>query len=143
MTIQAILNSKGNQVETVLPTETLATVVDRLRAKKIGALVVSTDGSTVSGIISERDIIRALSERGTEALDRQVQDVMTRHVVTAETGYSVRDVMKTMTERRIRHLPVVEDGALKGIISIGDIVKVRLEQVESEAHALRDYIAGG
>ena len=143
MTIQAILNSKGNQVETVLPTETLATVVDRLRAKKIGALVVSTDGSTVSGIISERDIIRALSERGTEALDRQVHDVMTRHVVTAEAGYSVRDVMKTMTERRIRHLPVVEDGALKGIISIGDIVKVRLEQVESEAHALRDYIAGG
>lgn len=143
MTIQAILNSKGTQVETALPTETIATIVDRLRAKKIGALVVSTDGSTVSGIISERDIIRVLSERGNDALDRQVQDVMTRNVVSAKAGDSVRDVMEIMTERRIRHLPVVEDGVLKGIISIGDVVKVRLEQVESEAHALRDYIAGG
>ena len=143
MTIQSILNAKGTAVETITPDVPLSTVIDRLHARRVGALVVSEDGKAVSGIISERDIIGALCRNGAAALDQPVQKVMTAQVVTASRDDSVGEAMAIMTERRIRHLPVVEDGVLCGIISIGDVVKVRIDQAETEAHALRDYIAGG
>jgi CBS domain-containing protein len=142
MKVRDILNHKGNSVATVRPDTTVATVIHRLMLERIGALVVSDDGSRVLGIISERDIVRIVGERGAEALapDLTVEQVMTRHVLTCGQDDSVKDLMSTMTQRRIRHLPVVEDGRMIGIVSIGDVVKNRVEEVELEANVLREYI---
>jgi CBS domain-containing protein len=142
MKVRDILAHKGRNVITIRPETSVATVVHRLALERIGALVVSDDGSRVLGIISERDIVRVLAERGAEILatSLKVEDVMTRHVMTCAQEDSVKEIMGVMTQRRIRHLPVVESGRMIGIVSIGDVVKNRLEEVELEANVLREYI---
>jgi CBS domain-containing protein len=142
MKVRDILAHKGRSVVTVRPETTVATVVHRLALERIGALVVSDDGARVLGIISERDIVRMLAERGAEILatDLHVEGIMTRHVLTCTQDDSVKELMSIMTQRRIRHLPVVEDGRMIGIVSIGDVVKNRVEEVELEANVLREYI---
>ncbi|MGF1609088.1 MAG: CBS domain-containing protein [Kiloniellales bacterium] len=127
---------------TVRPDATIATVVRLLKLEGIGALVVSTDGSKVQGIISERDVVRGLAEHGAALLEMPVSSLMTRVVKTCRLDAPITDVMAEMTRSRFRHLPVVEDGQLRGIVSIGDVVKNRLEELETETHVLRDFIVG-
>ncbi len=141
MHVKVVLKSKGTAVETVRPESTIADAVDRLKTKRIGVLVVSNDGSTVSGIISERDIVNGLAEFGSSLLDQRVDALMTREVKTCTPEDTVNSVMELMTDRRIRHLPVIQDGVLAGIISIGDAVKNRLQELESETEHLREYIS--
>ena len=143
MHVSAILKTKGSTVHWLPADATLAAAAVELTARHIGALVVSTDGQTISGIISERDIIRALSQTGVEAFEHTCAKYMTREVVTCNVGDTLATIMAIMTERRIRHLPVVEDGTLQGIITIGDVVKRRLDEVEEEAETMRNMIAGG
>ena len=145
MKVESILAAKGERVETIRPDRQITLAAAKLRDARIGALVVSTDGSEVKGIISERDIVRGIAERGAEALELAVSNLMTPKVITCSPDDSVTHLMKVMTDRRIRHLPVVSaDGELRGIISIGDVVKNRLEELELEATVLRDaYIARG
>ena len=142
MKVRDIIAHKGSAVVTVRPDTTVATTVHRLMLERIGALIVSDDGARVLGIVSERDIVRVVAERGAEALapDLTVEEIMTRHVLTCGLEDTVKDLMTTMTQRRIRHLPVVESGKLVGIVSIGDVVKNRVEEVELEANVLREYI---
>lgn len=140
MHVTAILNDKGRAVECAGPEQTVMDVAKRLSARRIGAVVVTSPDGKVVGIISERDIIRVLGAHGTEALEWPVADVMTRRVVTCREHDTVGDLMEQMTERRFRHLPVVENGRLVGIISIGDVVKRHVAEVESDATAMRDYI---
>jgi CBS domain-containing protein len=140
MNVEGILKTKGSSVITIAPDARIGQAVDLLRQKGIGAVVVSTDGETVAGILSERDVVHALAERGAELLGLSVSALMTRHVFTCKPGDSTADLMAEMTRRRIRHLPVVEDGKLAGIVSIGDVVKSRLDEVEEEANSLRQFI---
>ena len=140
MNVEAILRTKGRSVVTVAPDATIAAAIELLRRQGIGALVVSGDGSTVAGILSERDVVHALAERGASLLALPVAALMTRHVFTCTPTDSIAELMAEMTGRRIRHLPVVENGRLAGIVSIGDVVKNRLDEVESEANSLRAFI---
>ena len=140
MNVEAILKGKGRSVMTIAPTATVGDAVDLLREKGIGALVVSSDGATVAGILSERDVVHALADRGAGLLALQVSALMTRHVFTCQPGDSIAELMAEMTERRIRHLPVIENGRLAGIVSIGDVVKNRLDEIEAEASSLRQFI---
>ncbi|MGH6661698.1 MAG: CBS domain-containing protein [Rhodospirillales bacterium] len=140
MTVQNILNEKGTKVATVRPHETIGTLVHKLKLENIGAVVVSQDGKRVDGIISERDIVRGLAAHGAELLAMRVDKLMIRDVLTCAPEDSVKDVMQTMTSRRVRHLPVVVKGKMVGVVSIGDVVKDRLQDVEMEARVLRDYI---
>jgi CBS domain-containing protein len=140
MNVEAILKGKGRSVMTIAPDALIGEAVDRLRQKGIGALVVSTDGASVAGILSERDIVHALAERGARLLELQVSALMTRHVFTCKPSDSIAELMSEMTERRIRHLPVIENGRLAGIVSIGDVVKNRLDEIEAEASSLRQFI---
>lgn len=143
MNVQSIIGSKGAGVATVARTASLHEVVRLLGERRIGALVVSADGGAIDGIISERDIVRAASGAGAAALDATVESVMSSDVVTCALGDGVDRLMSLMTERRIRHLPVVDEhGKLAGIISIGDVVKARLTELEHENQALADYISG-
>jgi CBS domain-containing protein len=143
MNVQSIIGSKGDAVDTVAQTATLHDAVRQLGERRIGALVVSGDGRKIEGIISERDIVRALANRGSAALDGSVGSVMSTDVVTCSAGDGVDRLMLLMTERRIRHLPVVDaQGHLSGIVSIGDVVKNRLAELEHENHALSQYISG-
>jgi CBS domain-containing protein len=142
MNVETILRGKGQKVATIRPDETVAAVVDRLVSQNIGALVVSANGASVDGIISERDIVHGLADRGAGLLSLKVGDVMTRNVITCDPADTVDQLMAEMTNRRIRHFPVVEDGRLCGIVSIGDVVKNRLDEVEYEARSLRSFIAG-
>ncbi len=142
MTVQAILNAKGSDVATAQPDVSIKELVRQLKDRGVGALVISDDGRAVQGIISERDVMRGLAKHGAGALDMQASVLMTKDVQTGKLADTVASVMTTMTECRIRHLPIVEDGTLCGIVSIGDAVKARLDEVETEAHAMRDYIAG-
>jgi CBS domain-containing protein len=142
MNVETILSSKGRAVTTIRPEETIGAAVNVLISRNIGALVASEDGANVDGIISERDIVHALARHGTGLLSLTVAQVMTRPVVTCEPTRSVGDLMAEMTNRRIRHLPVVQDGRLCGIVSIGDLVKNRLDEIEYEARSLRSFIAG-
>lgn len=140
VTVHTILSRKGSTVFTIEPTASIAYAAKSLADHGIGALVVTgAEGRTV-GIVSERDIVRALSARGNAALETPVAEVMTRKVVTCSLQDKLVDLMQRMTEGKFRHFPVVEDGRLVGIISIGDVVKSRLEQMEQELNALRDYI---
>ena len=139
MTIAAILSSKGSEVATIGAGDTVRAVVDELGARRIGALPV-VDGSSVVGIISERDVIYCLRDHGAEVLDWAVSRLMTSPAITAEPPTPVLSALALMTERRIRHLPVVEGGRLIGIVSIGDLVKHRMERIEAEADAMRTYI---
>ena len=143
MNVQSIIGSKGNEVATIAQTATLHDVVQVLGERRIGALVVSGDGKAIEGIISERDIVRAVSQSGATCLDGSVGSAMSTDVITCSPGDGVDQLMSLMTDRRIRHLPVVDDhGHLAGIISIGDVVKARLTTLEHENRALSDYISG-
>ncbi|GJD49961.1 Hypoxic response protein 1 [Methylobacterium crusticola] len=141
MTVARILSQKGRTVVTVQPHRTLAEAAALLTEKGIGALVVSDAGQTVLGILSERDIIRAVVGGGGAALETPVSRHMTPKVVSCTRGTAVDEVMELMTEGRFRHVPVVEDGRLIGLVSIGDVVKHRIASVEAEHQALREYIA--
>ena len=140
MTVKAILSAKGSGVDTIEPNTNLAAAAKRLAERRIGALVVTGADRRVVGILSERDIVQELAVHGAAALDTPLADVMTRKVVTCSPADTVSSLMERMTQGKFRHLPVVEQGKLIGIISIGDVVKHRLEQMEREQSALRDYI---
>jgi CBS domain-containing protein len=142
MNVETILRSKGRAVATIRPDETIGAALEELISRNIGALVVTGDGGGVDGIISERDIVHALADHGADLLSRSVAEVMTRPVITCNPSDSVEKLMAEMTNRRIRHFPVVQDGQLCGIVSIGDVVKNRLDEVEYEARSLRSFIAG-
>ncbi len=142
MKVQAMLDAKGSKVVTSRPDATIATVIHMLKLEGIGALVIGEDGEQALGIISERDIVRALAAHGGDVLRMRVAELMTRSVKTCTPDADIKDVMAEMTHSRIRHLPVVQGGKLCGIISIGDVVKNRLEELETETGFLRDYIAG-
>lgn len=146
MNVAAILKAKGGDVETVRVSTPLLDVVRLLAGKRIGAVVVTEPGDgrashRVVGIVSERDVVRALAEHGAAAGDMTVSEIMSRMVVTCVRADTLDRLMSQMTVRRFRHLPVVEDGELVGIVSIGDVVKHHIAAVEMEASALRDYIA--
>ena len=141
MSVERILSEKGDAVVTIEPDRTLADVARLLSEKRIGAVVVSDERRTVLGIISERDIVRALAKENAEVLQRPVSQYMVAKPMTCTRAASVNELMEMMTNRRFRHVPVVEDERLVGMVSIGDIVKHRLEEIESEHKALRDYIA--
>lgn len=143
MRINSILNGKGDDVATVGPDRTVADALGLLAEHGIGALVVSTDGRRVDGIISERDIVRVLSSDGAGTLEHPVHQIMTSTVVTCTREDTVDSLMAIMTDQRVRHVPVVEDGMLAGIISIGDVVKHRVGELESETRHLKDYITTG
>ncbi len=142
MNVKAMLAAKGSEVVTTRTHATISTVIRMLKLKGIGALVVSDDGETLGGIISERDIVRGLVDHGHELLEMQVSELMTRAVKTCTPEANIKDVMTKMTHGRIRHLPVLNGGKLCGIISIGDVVKNRLDELETETNVLRDYIVG-
>jgi CBS domain-containing protein len=139
MTIAAVLGSKGHEVETVSGDATLADAVQTLTAKRIGALPV-VDADTIVGIISERDVIYCLSAHGADALGWPVAKVMSAPAITVEKEVGVLTALALMTKRRIRHLPIVEGSTIRGIVSIGDLVKYRMERIEAEAEAMRAYI---
>lgn len=142
MNVQTILGNKGRAVATIHQDATVDEAVTLLHTRAIGALVVSDDGKLVGGIISERDIVAALALYGKEVSTLRVAEVMTRPVVTCAPEDSVAELMAEMTNRRIRHLPVVRNGQLCGIVSIGDLVKSRLDEIEFEADSMRSFIAG-
>jgi CBS domain-containing protein len=142
MDVDGILRAKGATVVTIRPDATIRELVQSLRDERIGAIVVSEDGRSVQGIISERDVVRGLAELGPRVLDAPVAELMTREVVACSLRDTVKHLMTEMTRRRIRHLPVVEDGVLRGIVSIGDVVKNRLEELETETSVLREVYLG-
>ena len=143
MFVTQILNGKAHRgVLTIDPAAAVSDAVAELAARRIGALVVSSDGRRAEGILSERDIVRELGREGPAALDRQVGEMMTRALVTCAPGDDAEMVLTAMTEGRFRHMPVVEDGLLVGLISQGDVVKARLSEVSMENHALTAMIAG-
>ncbi len=144
MNVKAILAAKsrnlGGDTVTIEPTADLAAAAKLLVEHRIGAVVICGPGARLAGILSERDITRALAEHDTDALTLPVSQVMTRTVMTCSEDDSVATLMERMTEGRFRHLPVLRDGKLVGLVSIGDVVKQRVEEIESESEALRDYI---
>ncbi len=143
MNVQTILSAKGTEVATIAPSAALAEATAMLREKGFGALVASTDGTSLDGIVSERDIVRVLASDGAATLDRDVASCMSADVVTCRPGDSIESLMSMMTERRIRHLPVLDNaGALAGMVSIGDVVKFRLVELERENDQLHEYIQG-
>lgn len=143
MNVETILSDKGSAVATIRPSDTVGAALDALVSRNIGALVASDDGERVDGIISERDIVHALAHHGSDLLTLTVAEVMTRPAVTCDPSETVGELMAEMTNRRIRHLPVVRNGRLCGIVSIGDVVKNHLDEIEYEAKSLRSFIAGG
>jgi len=143
MNVAAILKAKGHNVVTVRPDTTLEEVVRRLAQKRIGAIVVMGASGRIDGIISERDVIRVIAERGAACLEEPVARSMTRTVQTCDVADTLDELMAIMTAGRFRHLPVVEDDALAGIVSIGDVVKHHIAEVEMEASALKGYIVAG
>ncbi len=140
MYVADILNAKGNDVIATGPAETVAVTARLLNDRRIGAVLVRDAKDDVVGVISERDIIRGIAVNGAGALDMEVRELMTSEVVSCKPTDTISEVMRVMTTHRFRHLPVMEDGTLKGMISIGDVVKYRLEETETEARALRDYV---
>ena len=139
MTIAAVLRGKGHEVETITADASLLDAVRHLGEKRIGALPVVEAGGIV-GIVSERDIIYCLREHGPEVLEWPVSRAMTAPAITADLATQVLSALALMTQRRIRHLPIVEGGEIRGIVSIGDLVKYRMERIEAEAEAMREYI---
>lgn len=139
MTIASVLQGKGNAVETIAADASLYDAVRRLGEKRIGALPVIESGR-IAGIISERDVIYALREHGPEVLEWRVSQIMSSPAITVSAETGVLDALALITQRRIRHLPVVDGGQIRGIVSIGDLVKHRMERIEAEADAMRAYI---
>jgi CBS domain-containing protein len=140
MRVSSILKAKGTHVETARPDTTVFSVVWQLKAKAIGALVVSEDGVTPLGVVSERDIVRGLTEHGPQLLSLPVSRVMSAPAITCAPDDTITAVMARMTRQRVRHLPVLEAGRLHGIVSIGDVVKHRLDELELEANVLREAL---
>jgi CBS domain-containing protein len=143
MTVAAILDTKGTSVVTASPAMTMTEAVALLAGKHIGALVVRDDAGALRGILSERDVVRALARDGGAALARPLADYMTAEVETTERAEIMPSLMERMTNGRFRHMPVMEEGRLLGIVSIGDVVKFRVAEIEAEAHAMREYIRAG
>ena len=139
MKVADILSGKSGRVMTVAPDETIANLASRLRIEKVGAMIVSRDGTTIEGLVSERDIVIGLAEYGAALPQMHVSHLMTRSVITCSPEDAVADIARTMTRRRVRHLPVSQGGRLIGIVSVGDVVKHRLDEMEMEANVLRDY----
>jgi CBS domain-containing protein len=140
MTVKTILSRKGSDVVTIDPSATLAVAAKLLAERKIGAVMVTGIDDRVAGILSERDIVRALNELGAAMLTERVDRVMTRKVVTCTESETIASIMERMTAGKFRHVPVVDQGRLVGIVSIGDVVKYRLHEIETESQALREYI---
>jgi CBS domain-containing protein len=141
MNVEHILARKGREVKTIRPDVSIAEALRRLRAEGIGSLVVSENGTNLAGILSDRDILNAIADHGIDVLGESVRSVMTEKVFTCSRDDRVSALMALMTDRRIRHIPVVEkDGRLCGMVSIGDVVKQRLDDIQSEADALREYV---
>ncbi len=144
MLLSDVLHAKGGSVVTVAPDTRVRALLEVLAEHGIGAAIVSADGRSVDGIVSERDVVRALAARGSDVLEESVQAICTTQVQTATPGTRINELMRTMTERRIRHVPVLDDGqALLGIVSIGDIVKRHIDELEVEKEALSSYITAG
>lgn len=141
MTVKAILEHKGHDVFTLGPNERLAEAIRILADHRIGALVITNGDRKIVGILSERDIVRVVAKDGAAALDKPVRDAMTPKVKICNENHTVNEIMEIMTQGRFRHLPVEKAGQLDGIISIGDVVKRRIEDVEREADEIRAYIA--
>jgi CBS domain-containing protein len=141
MTVSQILNTKGREVITASPEQSMLAVARVLSEKRIGAVVVIDSTGKIEGIASERDFVRAIAAQGAKALDCPVRELMTTNVKICTTDDTEAELMALMTENRIRHLPVVEDGQLAGMISIGDVVKFRMEAIEHEAEEMKTYIA--
>jgi len=142
MLVSEILKNKGGAVYSVAPVITVAQAIEELERRRVGALIVC-DGDRVAGIFSERDVVRALATDGAQALVRSVSDYMTAKVVFAEPGEAVGALMERMTDRRIRHLPILHQGRLAGVVSIGDVVKCQIAEATHEAESLRTYISAG
>lgn len=140
MQVSVLLQTKGPEVVSVAPTASVAQVLLVLDEHRIGAVVVA-DGPTIEGVLSERDVVRALARRGAAVLDEPARSLMTVEVVTCQPDTTVGELMATMTERRIRHVPVVVRGELVGLVSIGDVVKHHIATLEQESQAIHDYIA--
>ena len=143
MFVAQILDDKGHEVATADPGESVANIAATLTERHIGAMPVSSSGGALVGIVSERDIVAALADSGRDVMDRPVEEIMTRRVITCTRSDHIDDLMARMTEGRMRHLPVLEGDVLVGIVSIGDVVKARMSEIEAEAQALKDYIATG
>lgn len=141
--ISDVLRGKGDRVVTISPQASVADLLAKLAEYKIGATVVSEDGNSVDGIVSERDVVRALAKRGDPVLHEPISAIMTAQVRTCTPESYVDELMSIMTEGRFRHVPVVVDGRLTGIVSIGDVVKIRMMELEGERQALESYIASG
>lgn len=143
MQVSQILSNKGTDVHSISPAATVAQLVAELRARRVGALVVTDSSGALVGIVSERDVVGGLAE-DPALLDAPVDVIMTKDVVTIHPDFEVADLARLMTERRIRHIPVIDgDGELMGLVSIGDVVKIRMDELESERAALVDYITQG
>ena len=142
MTVAAILKRKGHEVAHVDPEATIADVTQQLATRGIGAMLVCSAEGDLLGIISERDVVRSLAARGAETLEKRASDLMTRDLVTATERTTVPEAMEMMTLGRFRHLPVMQDGRVNGIVSIGDIVKARMMEQEQEVDSLKAYVAG-
>ncbi|MFI7446782.1 CBS domain-containing protein [Nonomuraea sp. NPDC049714] len=140
MLIGTILRGKGSDVTTVTPQSTVRELLAQLAEHNIGAVVVSPDGTTITGIVSERDVVRRMHDRGAAILDEPVSTIMTVEVRTVGPGDNVEELRKTMTTHRVRHMPVVENDRLIGIVSIGDVVKSAIEELETEKASLVDYL---
>ena len=138
MNVEGILRAKGRAVETTSPETTVVFIAHQLMAKEIGAIVVSSDGERAEGIVSERDVVRGVNKHGSELLDMRAADIMSRRMSVCSPEDSLKQVMAEMTRSRNRHVVVLEDGKLAGLVSIGDIVKYRLEELELETNVLRD-----
>lgn len=143
MNVATILGEKGSNVVTGSPDDTLLDIARTLREHGIGCIVLSDDSGGIAGIVSERDLVRAIAESGPGILKSPVSKCMTRKVVTCRRSDTIDTIMSTMTDRRFRHMPVVENGKLVGVISIGDVVRLRIAEAELEAAAMRSYIATG
>lgn len=140
MRVKTILASKGDHVVKIGSNDTIRTTLLRLKTHNFGALVVSDDGSSVAGIISERDLVRAMVDHGADLMEMTVGELMTRDVQTCTPDDDIEDVMDTMTHGRFRHMPVTVDGRLVGVVSIGDLVKHRMRELVDETKALREYV---
>lgn len=143
MLIETILKQKGGAVQTVSDAASLTEAAKLLDQKRIGAVVAVTSDGDLAGVLSERDIVRQFARHGQNALSMSVSDAMTRGVITAEPAESIDTCLTRMTDRRIRHLPIVSDGMLRGIVSIGDLVKYKIDEVAAEAEAMTSYIKSG
>ena len=143
MIVSQILREKGHDVYTVFKEISVKEVLALLAEKRIGAVVVTDQADAVEGIISERDVVRGLAQHGSSILDKKVEELMTKNVITHGLDDHIDDLMQEMSKSRIRHLPILDDGKLVGVISIGDVVKTRVEELEAEGNMLRNYIATG